>query len=104
MGSQPTEKSSIKVLYPEHLRLVIYEEDDDDEFDADAEDESLDEDLMIIEDEDMEEDDDDDDEEEEKKEVQLFEIKMSKDLSWQYILGAYWGRILTSRCFSFSLQ
>ena len=33
--------SSIKLLYPDHLRLIVYDDDDDDddEFDADAADE-----------------------------------------------------------------
>ena len=32
--------SSIKLLYPDHLRLIVYDNDDDDyEFDADAADE-----------------------------------------------------------------
>ena len=31
--------SSIKLLYPDHLRLIVYDDDDDYEFDADAADE-----------------------------------------------------------------
>ena len=39
IGDEPTTKSSIKLLYPDHLRLIVYDDDDDDEFDADAADE-----------------------------------------------------------------
>ena len=64
---EPTEQSSIKILYPDHLRLIVYDDDDDDEFDADAADETDEEDI-VGDDDDMEEDEEDDGEEEEKDE------------------------------------
>eukprot|EP00794_Sanderia_malayensis_P000387 gene387-1021_t len=66
IGDQPSMKSSIKLHYPEHVRLVVYEEDDDDDFDATAEEESIDDDT-IEGDEDDEEDDSTDKEEGDEK-------------------------------------
>jgi len=69
IGDEPTTKSSIKLLYPDHLRLIVYDNDDDDEFDADAADETDEEDIVGDDDE-MEEDDDDDDDDDEEEEKQ----------------------------------
>ena len=66
IGREPTMESCIKILYPDHLRLVVYDDDDDDEFDVEAADETDEEDIVGGDDE-MEEDEDDDREEEEEE-------------------------------------
>ncbi|XP_065057201.1 ribosomal oxygenase 2-like [Rhopilema esculentum] len=69
-SEMPTEKSSIKLMYPDHVRLVVYEEDDDDEFDAEAADETDEEDIVG--------NDDDMDEDEEENEAEDKEEKTEK--------------------------
>ena len=76
-SEMPTEKSSIKLMYPDHVRLVVYEEDDDEEFDADAAEETDEEDI-VGDDDDM----DEDGEENEAEEKEVYSLNVLNMVKW----------------------
>ena len=59
------------MLYPDHVRLVVYDEDDDEEFDAEEAEVTDEEDIIAGEDE-MDEDEDEESDGKEAKEVRFY--------------------------------